>query len=30
MPKLGPLKIAESLPKVERPDQVTFSRDAKR
>src|SRR5213082_3350761 len=28
MPKLGPLKIAESLPKVERPDQVTFSRDA--
>src|SRR5437879_8739293 len=28
LPKLGPLKIAESLPKVERPDQVTFSRDA--
>jgi putative transposase len=28
LPKLGALKIAESLPKVERPDQVTFSRDA--
>ena len=28
MPKLGSLKLAESLPKVERPDLVTLSRDA--
>jgi putative transposase len=28
LPKLGPLKLAESLPKVERPDLVTLSRDA--
>ena len=28
LPKLGPLKLAESLPKVERPDTVTLSRDA--
>ena len=28
LPKLGALKIAESLPKVERPDLVTLSRDA--
>src|SRR5437660_2492303 len=28
LPKLGALKLAESLPKVERPDLVTLSRDA--
>jgi putative transposase len=28
LPKLGSLKLAESLPKVERPDLVTLSRDA--
>jgi putative transposase len=28
LPKLGALKLAESLPKVERPDSVTLSRDA--
>src|SRR5882724_2077838 len=28
LPKLGPLKLAELLPKVERPDLVTLSRDA--
>ena len=28
LPKLGSLKLAESLPKVERPDTVTLSRDA--
>ena len=28
LPKLGALKLAESLPKVKRPDQVTLSRDA--
>jgi putative transposase len=28
LPKLGPLKLAETLPRVERPDAVTLSRDA--
>ncbi|MDB6101941.1 MAG: transposase, OrfB family [Gammaproteobacteria bacterium] len=28
LPKLGSIKLAESLPKVDRPDQVTLSRDA--
>jgi putative transposase len=28
LPKLGALKLAESLPKVERPDQISLSRDA--
>ena len=28
LPKLGSLKLAESLPKIERPDLVTLSRDA--
>ena len=28
LPKLGSLKLAESLPEVERPDLVTLSRDA--
>ena len=28
LPKLGPLKLAESLPEVARPDMVTLSRDA--
>ena len=28
LPKLGPLKLAEALPRVERPDLVTLSRDA--
>jgi putative transposase len=28
LPKLGPLKLAEELPEVERPDMVTLSRDA--
>jgi len=28
LPKLGALKLAESVPKVERPDMVTLSRDA--
>src|SRR5438105_6013854 len=28
LPKLGSLKLAESLPEVERPDMVTLSRDA--
>jgi putative transposase len=28
LPKLGPLKLAESLPEVERPDTITLSRDA--
>jgi hypothetical protein len=28
LPKLGVLKLAESLPKVERPDLMTLSRDA--
>src|ERR1700719_4634371 len=28
LPKLGALKLAESLPKVERPDLMTLSRDA--
>jgi putative transposase len=28
LPKLGTLKLAESLPKVERPDMVTLARDA--
>jgi putative transposase len=28
LPKLGSVKLAESLPKVERPDQMTLSRDA--